>query len=535
MPASAPPTSPPLAGAAAPSEARPIAPAEGRPPAPAERSHPGRDASLRRVARGVSWVGAGHVVSQVAWFGSLFLIAGLVHPRAFGSVTIAMVMIQVAWLVVGSGTRGSLVVSREITRGQVWYASAINVAGGLAVGLVVMLAGARAIHALAPGANALVLQILAFSIAIYGVSIVPLALLQKDLQFKRHAAANAGAAALSSAIAVLAALLGAGVWALVGRQILFQALLAGFAWLWARRLLPARTSAPSAPRGEGRRKLARPEGASWFFGLALISFVALNIDYVIVGHFTDVARLGLYSLAFTIAFAPMTQFAWQVGKVLFPTAARTEQLQLVGARSHKAVRLTAALLLPCVPPAIVLAPVALPGILGPAWRAMVVPCQILLVAGIAHAVLAIVREFMLGSGSVSYCVRIDGVWLLAMAGGLYAGVRLDGIEGAAIAHAVLVVPLAVAYCVWGTRRIGSSPRELSGALRGVLGPVTIEAIVTALTLGLARSAGAGAALASATAAAAGLSTGLFLMWRADPSPLALGRTMLAMARAEATA
>jgi O-antigen/teichoic acid export membrane protein len=446
-------------------------------------------------------------------------------------VAIAMVMIQVAWLVVGSGTRGSLVVSRDLTRGQVWYAVTVNVAAGLAIGLLTVVVGPRVINALAPGANALVLQILAFSVAIYGMSIVPLALLQKDLQFKRHATANAGAAALSSIIAVIAALLGAGVWALVGRQILFQALLAVFAWAWARKLLPP----ASAVRASGRRMLARPAGAGWFFGLALIGFVALNIDYVIVGHFTDVARLGLYALAFTIAFAPMTQFAWQVGKVLFPATARTEQLDVVGRRSGKAVGLAAALLLPFVPPALALAPVLLPGLLGPAWRPMVVPFQILLVAGIAHAVLAIVREFMLGSGSVAFCVRVEAVWLLAMAGGLYAGVRLAGIDGAAIAHAVLVLPLAFAYGIWGTRRIGSGPRQLWHALQGVLGPVAVEAAVTALTVGVARALGAGAGVAGVAGAATGLSTGVALLWRADPSPFALGRSMLAMARAGAAA
>ncbi len=436
-----------------------LAAPEGQPPCDAHAATPAgeptrREASLPVVARGMSWVGGGQVISQLAWFGSLFLIAGLVQPRAFGSVTIAMVMIQVAWLVVGSGTRGSFVVSRSITRGQLWYASGVNVASGLAIGLLVMLMGARVIHILAPGANTLVLQILAFSVAIYGVSIVPLALLQKELYFKHHAAANAGAAALSSVIAVVAALMGAGVWALVGRQILFQALLAGFAWVWARRLLPA----PSAVGRTGRRALARPEGAAWFFGLALIAFAALNVDYIIVGRFTDVAQLGLYSLAFTIAFAPMTQFAWQIGKVLFPTAARTEELGILATRSGKAVRLTAAMLFPFVPPAIVLAPILLPGLLGPAWRPMVVPCQILLVAGIAHAVLAIIREFMLGSGSVRFCVRVDAVWLLGMTVGLYCGVRLAGIEGAAIAHVVLVLPLAAAYGISGypPDRLGST-------------------------------------------------------------------------------
>src|SRR5436305_219290 len=85
-----------------------------------EPKSPQRD-SFRVLARGVSWVGAGHVISQLAWFGSLFFIASLVAPKSFGSVTIAMVIVQVAWLVVGSGTRGSIVVTPEVSRAQVWY------------------------------------------------------------------------------------------------------------------------------------------------------------------------------------------------------------------------------------------------------------------------------------------------------------------------------------------------------------------------------------------------------------------------------
>jgi O-antigen/teichoic acid export membrane protein len=451
----------------------------------------------------------------------------MVAPDAFGSVTIAMVMIQIAWLVAGSGTRGSLIVSRELTRGQVWYALGVNVGTGLAVGVLVTLLGGHVIHAIAPGANVLVLQILAFSVAIYGLTVVPLTLLQKNLQFKRHAAANAGAAMLASVIAVIAALMGAGVWALVARQILYQAGLAAFGWLWARRLLPPAT--PS--RRTGWRALSRPEGASWFFALTTISFVALNVDYVIVGHYTDVARLGLYSLAFTMAFAPMTQFAWQIGKVLMPAAARTEQLDVVGARSGKAVELAAALLLPMVPPAIVLAPVLLPDLLGGAWRPMVVPCQILLAAGIAHAVLAIVREFLVGSGSVRFCVRVDGLWLAAMVVALYIGVRLDGITGAAIAHAVMVLPLAAAYGVWGTRRIGSGPRRLWGSLSGVVAPLTVQAGLTLAVLLTARASGVSLGFASAAAAIVGLGSALAFMWRADPSPLALARSMAASARA----
>jgi hypothetical protein len=120
-----------------------------------------------------------------------------------------------------------------------------------------------------------------------------------------------------------------------------------------------------------------------------------------------------------------------------------------------------------------------------------------------------------------------------MAGGLYAGVRLDGIEGASIVHVVLVIPLAVTYLIWGTRRIGSTPSQMWFVLRGVLVPVVAEGLATLLGVAALRAAGAGRVGAAVLGAALGLSVALVLMWRVDPSPLRLARGVVVKARAAA--
>ena len=194
---------------------------------------------------------------------------------------------------------------------------------------------------LAPTADPLVLKALTLAVALLGFSIVPLALLQKAMLFKRHAAVNAGAAVLASGAAIAFALAGLGVWALVVRQVLFQALLAVFGWAAVRGVVPA-AQAGDPP---GRRDPV----AWWFFALGLIAFLSLNVDYVVVGRSADVTQVGLYSLAFAIAFAPVTQFAWQIGKVLFASAAREDDPAVVGARAARSARLTALLVWPLVP------------------------------------------------------------------------------------------------------------------------------------------------------------------------------------------
>jgi O-antigen/teichoic acid export membrane protein len=482
------------------------------------------------VAHGVWWVGAGHVVSQLSWFGSLLLVAALVPPHSFGSVSVAMVVVQVAWLLVGSGTRGAFVVSSRLSRADVRRSTRWTVGTGIAAGLGAALLATPLLRLLAPGADPLVLQALALSVALYGVSIVPLALLQRDMQFKRHAAANAGASTLASALAAGAALAGLGIWALVLRQVLFQGLLAAFAWLAARGLMPA--------TGAGDPPARRDPVARWFFAAAVIAFVSLNVDYVVVGRYVGVAELGLYSLAFTLAFAPVTQFAWQIGKVLFASAARADEAAAVAVRAARAARLSALLVWPLVMPAIVAAPLLLPTLLGPAWRPMVLPFQLLVAAGAVHAVLAVMREFVLGAGGIRACLGIDVAWLLGTVLALLALVPRYGIEGAALAHVALLVPLACGYVTVAARRLGLTPAALWRSMRLIVVAVAVQAATTGLEAVLARWAGA----TPVAAAAVGILSGgvaLCLLLEGGETPpreeLAAAARAVRAARAEAVA
>ena len=448
------------------------------------------------IARGVSWVGAGHIVGQLAWYGSLLFVAALVPPRSFGSVAVAMVVVQVAWLLVGSGTRAALVISRQVSRAQARRAATVNVVTGLAAAAGLAVLAGPVMRLVSPTADPLVLKALALAVALFGFSIVPLALLQKAMLFKRHAAVNAGAAVLASAVAIVAALAGLGIWALVVRQVVFQALLAAFGWAAVRGLVPSARADDAAGR--------RDPVAWWFFALGVIAFLSLNVDYVVVGHFGDMTQVGLYSLAFAMAFAPVTQFAWQIGKVLFASAARADDTTAIGARAARSARLTALLVWPLVPPVFVLAPHVLPELLGPEWQPMVLPFQLLLIVGAMHAVLAVVREFLLGAGNVRACFVVDATWLGATAVALLALVPSLGVVGAAVAHVVLLLPLTAAYAVLASRRLQLGRAALWRAMRLVIVAVGGQASMTALESGLMHWSGATPSVAAAGGALAGI-------------------------------
>jgi O-antigen/teichoic acid export membrane protein len=478
------------------------------------------------VARAVSWVGAGHVVSQGVWLASLLVLAALLPPRDFGTLASALVLITLAGLLVDSGTRGSLIARPQLTRADVRGALALNLAIGLAATTAIALLAGPAVRTFAGGGDIAAVRVLSLGVLLYAAGISAFALLQRELALKGYAAANIASAIVSSVVAVVAALAGAGVWALVVRQLLSMGLLSGFAWIAARRLLPPR-EVPGRRASGGGLRLRQPEWTG-FFLLAAADFVVLNADVFVVGNLTEAEGLGLYSLAFTLAFAPLTQIAWQVGRVLFPAAAATERLHDVGRRTLVSLRLMALLLLPFVPPVIAAAPV-LPQVLGQEWAPMVVPFQVLLVAGAGHALVSVIGESLSGTGNIRFRAHVNVVWAVAMVGALIALVSAAGIRGAALAHLLLYVPFAGVYAVWGGRRLGLSVRAVGGALRSVAVPLAVQGAATAAVVLALRAAGWDPAPAGLAGAAVGAAVVLVLLLRLPSSPLPEGRAILAEA------
>ena len=478
--------------------------------------------SRARVARAVSWMGVGHVASQGLWLGSLLLLATLVEPSAFGSLATGMVLVNLAGLLVDSGTRGSIISAPTLTRAEVRGAVALNLGVGLAATAAIAALAGPITATFADGGDPQAIRVLSLGVVLYAAGITPLALLQKNMQFRAFAGANIGAATVSSAVGIAAGLAGAGVWALVARQLASMALLSVIAWVMARRLVPARESA-----GERRRVSLRQAGWVGFFMLALTDFVALNSDFLVVGHIDEAESLGLYSLAFTLAFAPLTQVSWQVGRVLFPAAAATADLATVARRTLVSLRMMGLILLPFVPPAIVLAPVILPGLLGDEWTAMVAPFQILLVVGVGQAMVGMIGESLSGTGNIGWRARVNAVWAAGMVGALILLVSADGIRGAAWAHAAMFVPLALAYGTWGARKVGLDGRRVVAAVVPLVAPFALQCAVTFGAAALLRTAGIEDGWAAAGGAVLGGVALALALLRLPSSPLVEGRAVLA--------
>jgi PST family polysaccharide transporter len=453
--------------------------------------------TMATVGRGVSWKLITVAFGQGSWYASLFVLALLIPPHDFGVAAVASVVASFTLLILESGTSGSLIIARELAPSAIRRALIrTSAAGVLATAAFVALAGPIA-DAFTGGADVGVLRVIAATVGLAAISIVPNALLTKHLRFKSVSKITIAAAAIASVAAVVAALLGAGVWSLAVRLVVNQLVLTVLAVAAARDLIPR--PAPGAARAP------RPAGSTAFLLIAAATTVAWSFDNLTVGAFTNPTQLGLYSLGFSLAFAPLTLVSWSVGQVLLPAIAAAADADAVRRQTIKALRMMALLLLPLLPVAIALAPGLIPAVLGHRWKGMVVPFEILVVVGIGQGIVNTLGEALAGAGvrSATMRSRIDIVWAFGTIAAIVVGVELAGIRGAAVAHVVAFVGLALAYGWRGGRGIGLSMRALSDALRGVVGCFAVQAIVTAaIAIGL-YSAGAGAIASGLAGAAAG--------------------------------
>jgi O-antigen/teichoic acid export membrane protein len=465
----------------------------------------------RSLARGFSWIWSGTLVGQAAWFGSLLILGTQLPPNAFGSVAIGMFVANAASLVQDAGSRGTIVLTRKLNVIDIVRAVSINFAVGVAVALAVWILADAIVSRFDAGANVLVLRVLILSVAVRALAIAPMAVLQRTMRFKLQASVLASSMLTAAIVSVAAAAAGAGVWSLVVRQLAAAALLPLLAWIVALRAIKAEIAAPARELGPARRK-----GAIWFFLLAATDFVALSVDSVVVGHSRGAAQLGLYSLAFTLAFAPLTNFAWQIGKVVFPAAAQTAELEVIVRRMLRITRLTSTVLLPLLPPTLVLAPVLLPRLLGQEWKPMVAPFEILVTVGIGHAILVALGDSLSGVGAIAWRARLHVGWSLGVVVALVLLVRAEGITGAALAHAVLFIPFALAYVVWGTRFLQTSARTFLRSQVEIALPVVAQLFATLLGLVLLRQLLAPLPAAVA-AAGAGLAVVALLFARFTPT------------------
>ena len=376
-----------------------------------------------RALGGLGWAYLGTFCKSLLSLLALVVLARLLTPVDYG-------LLGIAWIFIVLGARfGQAVVGPALVQREDLTSRHIQV--GFTLSLAVGAALAAAVWLLAPVIAAFfnepallqVVQVLALIFLINGVSVVPVSLLRRQLDFKRLSLADVLAYLVGyGCTAVALASQGFGVWSLVWGEIMHKVVYA---------LAVIGSSGPALRPRWSQQEAADLLSRGVGFSLARVfEFIARMGGHFVIGRWLGAAALGYYTRADRLILLPRNYVSQNLFQVLFPAMARrqqgTERLATVYRHGLEALALVA---VPVGALVFAAAPEIVAVILGAQWEPVTLLLRIL-----AFAIL----------------FQVCDVLNLAVAGAVGAVYRQAWRQGL---HAVLVVGGAWFASRWGLREV----------------------------------------------------------------------------------
>lgn len=417
-----------------------------------------REATLE----GVRWISATRIAFEFVAAAGAVALAHLVPPADYGRFAIALVLPEIALSLVNEGLGTPLVQRQLLSKRHIEATMALGIGGGLLMTALTLVLAPIVAEPLFGGPTAELFEIYSPVFVIAGLMIVPLAMLQRRLEFNRIGISEVASAAVTTVVSVTLAIYGFDAEAYVLGS------LAGIA-AWAVVLLIfARMKAlPRLRRKEMREVVSTGAPAA---GAGLAGIGTRNADYAILGAQLSAAQVGFYYRAFTIGVEYERKLSGIVTRIAFPVYSRTKDLDHLRQIRRRIVRLNATTVFPLLAFFIVVAPVLVPWMFGARWEPAVILAQILAVAGMAGTLKNTIDPLILATGRprplmiFNFCevALYVGVLILASSGGNLVVV-------CAAVSSFRVVALFASYRLLLGRVLDISLRELVGDAGAALG------------------------------------------------------------------
>jgi len=389
------------------------------------------------------------VCAQAANFllrvGSLMVLARLLEPEDFGLVGMVTAATGVLSLFKDFGLSTVTVQRATITDEQISTLFWLNMLVGAILGAI-SLAIAPVIAAFYNEPRLFWVTV-AFSAGFLfnAASVQHSALLQRQMRFTAISAIEILSLLVSITVGISMAVGGFGYWALVGMTVTLPTVSAVCVWLTTMWI-------PGFPRREvGIRSMIRFSGAVTLNGL--ITYMAYNVDKVLLGRFWGAAALGIYGRAYQLINIPTDNLNSAIGGVAFSALSRLQDdPNRLKNYFLKGYSLAVALTLPITIACATFANDIILIILGPKWKDTVIIFRLLAPTILVFALINPLGWLLFSIGMVGRSLKIALVLAFLVISAFSMGLPY-GPSGVAFAFSAMmllwVVP-HIAWCVHGT-------------------------------------------------------------------------------------
>ncbi|MES2983754.1 MAG: lipopolysaccharide biosynthesis protein [Pseudomonadota bacterium] len=297
--------------------------------------------SLRKIVMGTVTMSSVSMLRLLTQFFAIPILSRLLSVEDYGLIGIAMPFIALAMTLADAGIGMSLV-RTPLSEKKIW-STYFWLSAGLGLLLMVLLALSAPLVAMLFGEPHLTTIIASLSLVIWlqALLCIPSAALQQSQRFKTIAAIEITAIFFSIGAALLMAMHGAGVWALVVQQLLFFLVRLVMSYL----LSPFRVAAQFDLSGVKQHVRFGRDVLS----VNLFSFLSRSSDNLIVGKIIDTVAVGIYSMAFQFVRLPIMLVGGPLQYVLYAqlTSLRDDK-PLIGRTFLILTRLLATIIFPAI-------------------------------------------------------------------------------------------------------------------------------------------------------------------------------------------
>lgn len=406
------------------------------------------------AVRGSLWLFLVNLVGKAGQVAVTLVLAAFLTEEGLGLVALTVSLVNIGHVVQSMGVYDVISRTTLDPRRVAGTLLTLSVGTGIALAVVVTVCADALAHALDAPQAAPLIRLAALSLPFTAAGGVQLGLMHRDLDFRRRLVPDAGSALLGAAVTVVLASQQAGPVSLVVGLLVTAAALPALGVAVGVRVRPCWDRDAAA------------ESVRWIAVVgpgALVAVLLVNVDYLVIGHVLGPEAVGVYSLAYRIAWVPYIVVAVVLGGVLFPLCAKLIRAGEADRVSAAAGRFTQAVLVVTGGLYAVTAAMAdRVELFGARWSPAAVPLRLLCLYGLGLGLLHLWYQVLRAAGHARRYLALELTHLATLVVAL-AVVTRHGVVVVALTQAAVVCVLVPA--TWfALNRNGLAPPKLGRAV-----------------------------------------------------------------------
>lgn len=380
-----------------------------------------------KTRKGVKWSVADQVMKQSLILLTSAILARQITPEEFGYMGITLTFFIWFQNLADFGFEASIINKKDIREEELSSLFWTTAGTGFLFAFILFLCAPliSAFFKLPELGN--LVRVASAGIWIGAFGIVPGALIQKRLQFKAFFIRHSVSYIIGGTIAVIMALKGYGVWALVAQHLIvcFLNVLVSFSLVRWKPILRFESRHIS-----GHLKFILP-----FMGHSNVHYWIRHLDNILIGKFLNAHALGIYNRAYNLMSFPVNQIAGTLSRVAFPSMARYQDNRaLIWDAFTGLLAAVASIAFPLMAIAGIYSWEIILILFGPQWEEATVIFRILCALGALQTLQSMAYPVYLSTGKTKTMFGISLVTYPFMLSGLLLGLYYGGLTGLAYGY-----------------------------------------------------------------------------------------------------